>query len=801
MALFDFLNINDYKQADKPVPFPRSCQQMLQVQETSRSGIFGLPDGQYSCVWKFEDINYRGQTKEMKAEILLKLAGIYDQLQDSFKIIIRNKRRAHSEVKNDFLYALLDGEAETDTTEESVQEYQQEMCTVFNTLIEQRIEDGRKGLQQDKYILITTRRKNMDAASAHFVEIDTKLKSALGEMGCVIEPQSAEERVAFFRSYFHPEDPLDYVCHYDELSRMKKDWRNDVCPSAIKQLPNEMLIDGKYHRYLYISVWPFANINDSFISELSNLPYPMVVTIDVATIPNNVTAQRLNSMYMDVGEQIEKSKKKAANDGMVAGENFYQQRKMKKIVNTMENMDDTDESMYFVGVYVGLMADTLEELNLMTEACQSLAKGYGFVLDKAWMRQVETMVTALPIGVRQTSFMRSMLTQALASLMPFSTKEIMAPGGVYYGQNAASHQPIFIDRLKLENVNGLYFGKSGFGKTFEGTFTEQQNILRYRNHRFIFIDPQGDKKSLVEDNGGSYVSFGINSENCMNPLEFTQEDISDPKKMKEFKARKISFLCAFIQMNADYPIMGRYKSIVVRCTSQLYDNWFLNGELRQPQLSDFYDILKEQEEPEAEDMAMAIESLIFGPLAIFNCQSTVSMDNRIVGFGFDGLSKDMLGNALLVVMEYISAKIQQNHEEGYVTWIGVEEFHYIVKFPVAAMYFLEWYKMVRKLSGCLTATTQNIADVASNEAMEEIISNSEFMVLMAQNKADIDRLVELTGLEYEQLKKLLTTPAGTGIIKYGSTLIEFDNRLPEPHPLYKRWNTDGNKKLASRAAE
>lgn len=780
---------NAYMHVEKPVFIPGSCQKLLQAKAVTRDGIMELPGNKFSSLWKFGDINYRGNTEDENDDILLRLSGIYDSIPDDFKIIIWNRSQSEEQLKEGYLYG----------HHYPIQK-QNEVADAIDRLFLDRLEEGRHGLKQEKYLLVTAGRKNREAASSHFVELDSELVGSFGEMGSPLLRMNGEERVNILHDFFHP-DRDGYHFDYDAAKKNKRDWKNDVCPSGIQSGENELKIDGRYYRFLYIRLWPESGIDDRFISELTNLPYPMLVTMDFSPIPAEATNTRLEKMYMAIEKSIYKEKRFAAREGVVASDNFYKEKESGDIRNTMMSISKSGASMLFVGLTVGITADSIENLDTITESVQSTAQAYGFTLDIAWLRQTESLMTALPVGVRQTATMRTLLSQRAAALMPFATKELSDWKGEYYGQNPSSKQPIVIDRHLSVNGNGFTFGSTGSGKSMINKFINQQMILREAGCTcFYFIDPQQEKKELVEMNGGSYVSFGVTSGNRMNPLEYSIDEIDDSKKQTEFLARKINFLVALVQLNADFAVTGVYKNIINRCTLDLYQTWFAGGMIRQPQLEDFYQLLTEQEEPEARDIAMAMESMIIGPLSIFNCQSTVMVDNDIIGFGFEDLSEDLLGAALLVIMEHVSHQLSVNSKRGYTTYIDIEEFHYVVKYPVAAEYFVNWYKMIRKMSGMLMATTQNVSDAAQNETMKSMISNSDFMVLMAQNQSDIDLLSEITGIDSRNLKRLRTAAPGTGIIKHGASLIAFDNRLPDTNPLYQLWNTDDNAKKAARAA-
>ncbi len=809
MDLFKGVGVADFsvhKHCDRPVPFPGSIQKMLQVKKVTRSGIFLLPNDRYSAIWHFSDINYRGRSDEENSALLLSLAKIYDSIPigDDFKIMIWNHRRSKKYLEENYLYSGNDYEND---------QINQLAADIDHEIMKKMIE-GRNGLLQDKYILVMTTRKSLDAAESHFNEIEAKLVRDLRGIGSQVERVKANERVEMLYAMLNPGHEEGFHFSFESKNRMR-DWRDLVCPAAIIQKENELQFPDCFQRCLSVRKWPESGIDDRFISELSSQPYPLLITIDASQIEFGAVNARLSQLYNSVELSITKEKEHAAQKGIVAADNFYKTAESNEIRSVMENIANNGENMYFCGVTICLQADTLADLDERTESIKNM--GYEFVLDTVWLRQMEAFVTALPIGLRQIDTMQTLLSQRVAALMPFASMDVQHPHGINYGINSDSKQPIWINRSLLKNGHGFTFGGTGSGKSFTGKYANQQQIMRCKGWgRFIFIDPQGEKERMIQDNGGTYIRFGVTSPYRMNPLEITEGDLVDDNAKIDFLAHKINFLAALVQLLADFDVVGAYANIISRCCQQMYEKWFslekkkrnpgkhkndetqqaviLGPEGRQPQLSDFYELLLEQEEEEAREIALVLETMVQGPMAIFNCQSTVEINADVIGFGFPDLPKNLMPTALLVIMEFISIALRKNNADKYTTYVDIEEFHYVAKYDVAADYFVEWYKMVRKMSGYLMATTQNIVDAAATDAMKTMIANSDLLILMAMNQTDIDSLADARGIDADLLAPLLTAPVGTGIILYGTSLIPFDNRFSEDSKLFGLWNTDSNDK-------
>lgn len=61
-------------------------------------------------------------------------------------------------------------------------------------------------------------------------------------------------------------------------------------------------------------------------------------------------------------------------------------------------------------------------------------------------QQQDSLNTVLPIGVRKIDAMRTLTTESLAVFIPFKVQEIMDEGGIYYGENAISHNLIMCNK-------------------------------------------------------------------------------------------------------------------------------------------------------------------------------------------------------------------------------------------------------------------------------------------------------------------------------------------------------------------
>lgn len=213
-------------------------------------------------------------------------------------------------------------------------------------------------------------------------------------------------------------------------------------------------------------------------------------------------------------------------------------------------------------------------------------------------------------------------------------------------------------------------------------------------------------------------------------------------------------------------------------------------------MGEFYELLLEQPEPDAKDIALSLELFVNGSLNIFNNHTNVNAQARFVVYGTRDLGKELGAISTLVMLENISARIAENAKIGRATWLYIDEFHTVLDKEYSAKYLYTLWKKVRKLGGLCTGITQNIVDMLQNYTAVTMLGNSEFIALLKQANVDSLELSRVAGIPQSQLRFVNNSPSGTGIIKYGNVCIPFDNRMSkEENPIYALFNTNLHEKV------
>ena len=245
-------------------------------------------------------------------------------------------------------------------------------------------------------------------------------------------------------------------------------------------------------------------------------------------------------------------------------------------------------------------------------------------------------MASAPIGCNETGIERTLSTKSTAILVPFCTQELFMPEpAIYYGLKALSNNMIMVDRKKLKNPNGLILGTPGAGKSFAAK-GEIINQVLSSDADIIIIDPEREYSRLVNAMGGEVINISATSDNHINAMDMNK-DYGDGANPVILKSEFIMSLCE--QLIGGTNLGAKQKSIIDRCTASVYRTYQQNDYTGQvPTLQDFRDELLKQDEPEAKEIALAIELFTHGSLNTFAKQTNVDTHNRLISVSYTHLT-------------------------------------------------------------------------------------------------------------------------------------------------------------------
>ena len=164
----------------------------------------------------------------------------------------------------------------------------------------------------------------------------------------------------------------------------------------------------------------------------------------------------------------------------------YELEKQREEVSaTLDAMERQDQRLFMMEILFVQIADSLEQLEIDTQALTARALERGFTLGVAEYQQMDVLKTALPVGVRRVDLMSARVTRDVAIFAPFRVQEVQELGGVYMGINAISGNLILANRANLKNGGGMIFGVPGSGKSMMAKMMIASILLLTGDHVIV----------------------------------------------------------------------------------------------------------------------------------------------------------------------------------------------------------------------------------------------------------------------------------------------------------------------------
>jgi hypothetical protein len=208
-----------------------------------------------------------------------------------------------------------------------------------------------------------------------------------------------------------------------------------------------------------------------------------------------------------------------------------------------------------------------------------------------------------------------------------------------------------------------------------------------------------------------------------------------------------------------------------------------------PTLKDFHQMLKEQPEQEAKNLALSLEMYIQGSLSVFAHPTNVDTQKRFVVYDIRDLGKQLRTMGMLIVLDQIWNRITQNRALGKRTWIYIDEIQLLFNNEYSSQYFFELWSRSRKWGAIPTGITQNVETLLLSDTARRMLSNSDFIMMLNQATSDRMELANLLNISSKQLSHVTNADEGHGLLFAGKSIIPFVDKFPSDTQLYKMMTT------------
>ena len=772
-------------QANKePYKVPRRVQDLIPIRRIWDDGIFQVAPELYSKTFRFPDINYLSASLDTQRRL-------YDSYTDLLNCLDSDALTKITVVSHPMSQDFYEQTVLMPYLDDGKDEYRRE-C---NNLITGATGHG-LGKAQERYITISVRRRSYEEARSFFHQESYRLSNAFSELGSECVALNAAEKLKLLAQFYRPEDAE--ACDYEpaHLARQGCDPRDVICPDSMEKTSDTLRIGNHFARVFYLKNYA-SMIKDQFVSELLAAGTNVTLSMDIVSVPTDEAMREVERKLLGVETNITNwQRRQNQNNNFSANIPYDMELQRSETTAFLDDLTQNNQKMLLCLLTVLLTADTQEELDKESKALMAVAKGKMCQMAVLKYQQMDGLNTVLPIGPRKLECYRTLLSECQAAFTPFRIVEIMHPGGIYLGENSVSHNPILINRSKLMNQAAMVFGVPGAGKSFIAKMMLINLILTTKDRIFI-VDPEGEYGRIVTELCDDSVVFRLSSGgrdrlNAMTMVEgyagSEQESIS----------AKVDFILSLLEQLDNCETGTIQKSLIDRCLRLIIAEKKRTG--KEPTLTDLRGKLLEQPEPEARDIALAMERYTVGSLNIFGGESTVDLNKRVVVFDIHNLGGEMRPAGMLVLIDTIMNSASRNWMNNIRTHVYLDEFHVFLEKEQSRKFICNAWRMFRKRNVQPTAITQNVDYLLNQDEGRMMLSNSELLVLLNQAKSDQAELARLLNLSPEQLNKVNNVQPGCGLIRCGPSVIPFENHFPKNTKLYKLMTTNPNDELTWKSA-
>lgn len=759
------------RQEKEPYTVPRRVQDLIPIRRIWEDGIF-LVGNRFTKTFLFSDINYQVASKEDQESMFLTYSELLNSLDSGAvtKITIVNRRQNRAAVEQSVLMPM-----RGDFRDEYRREYNQ-------MLLDKAV--GANCIVQDKYVTIAAAKRDIQQARSYFARVGATLAAHFSALGSKCVELDAAERLRILHDFYRPGEEGTFRLELKNRIRKGHDFKDCICPDSIEQDRDHLRLGDKYCRVLFLKDYA-SYIKDSMVTELTELNRNMILSIDIVPVPTDEAVREVENRLLGVETNITNwQRRQNASNNFSAVVPYDMELQRKESKEFLDDLTTRDQRMMLATVTLAITADTKAQLDSDTEALLALGRQHMCQFGVLKFQQLDGLNTVLPLGARRVNVLRTLTTESLAVFIPFKVQEIQDKGGIYFGENAISHNLILCNKANLLNQSAFLLGVPGAGKSF--CAKELIAFLLLNTEEDILIcDPENEFGHLVDAlarDEGTVVHMAAGGKDRLNAM-YMEEGYGENNPIAE----KSQFIMSLIEQIDPQSVAPQHKSIIDRCTALVYQDAARTGS--PATLCSLRRKLLEQPEEKAKDIALSLELFTTGSLDIFGGENTVDLSKRAIVFDIRSLGEHLKAAGLLVITDTILNRVTLNWKKGKRTHVFIDEFHVVFENKQSGIFFNSAWRQFRKRGAYPTAITQNVDYLLDATQSRTMLSNSEFIVMLNQAPSDRESLARLLNISNEQLSYITNADAGCGLIRYGSSLVPFINRFPKNTKLYELMTT------------
>ena len=406
-------------------------------------------------------------------------------------------------------------------------------------------------------------------------------------------------------------------------------------------------------------------------------------------------------------------------------------KNIEEVASFIDELVHESEKGIIYSLYLELNGESEKELSSLHKTLTNIAGSMDMTFNQYTFGQKTASKNFLPFNIDHLRENRILQSTAASYLMPFVSKQLSDPEGIFMGVNAYNNSLVHINPFTSRNNNINIFGVSGSGKSVTAKILMSRLFMR--GVQILVIDPEGEYVNLAKSLGGEIIQFS--RENGINPFYINSSQESD---ILDHISTLKTFLKFFIPKDHYDGALLDEKLI------SLYDTGA-------PSFESLLSLLENH--PMKKDLNVLSTGSLRG---VFNSNRRLELNNDIIVLDLHDLKKDEKREpAMYLLTSLIWNLVNKNNDRQRMLFI--DEAHKLLVDPEVAIFYRELVKQARKRNVGVVSVTQDVEDFLKNDYGKAIITNSETKILLKQSYAtlsEIGTIYPMTDEEREQLGHL-----------------------------------------------
>ena len=533
----------------------------------------------------------------------------------------------------------------------------------------------------------------------------------------------------------------------------QQDQMDLISYSGLKEDISYIQIGDRYVKTLFISGYPYV-ASTGWLSMLINFNHNIDISYHIEQVDPLLALPKLNRKITE----LESTKRNMLKDGKVVSSEITD-----PLESAMELKDKIlrgQEKLFQISIYMTLTAESLTELQKLTILLETVMSTRLFYIKTATFQQIEGLQSVLPRGENLLAQKRNLDSSSAALTFPFISSELVQESGILYGINKSNNSLVIIDRFSLTNANSIIFAQSGAGKSY----TAKVEILRQlmQGTKVIVVDPEREYRQLGLSVNGTNIRLSTKSKEKINPFDFSTKTVTGENGLSEH----IQDLTQIISLMVG-GLTAQEKAVIDKSIISTYKTfgYTLNGKnvakKKQtfPLLKDLYKTLKRLKQKE---LTAKLERYVKGSLSsVFDQQTNIKLNNRLVIFDIKDLSDTLRPIMMLTIANFVNSQVKSYPQKRILV---IDEGWILLQQEESARFISGLVRRARKYYLGVTIISQQANDFLSSEYGRAIASQSSLRVLMKQDTTTIKRVAQEFHLSAYEQHFLLTSDRGEALI-------------------------------------